>query len=425
MLRNAFAFVALMSFGAGVSSAQTAVPLGEVDGARISETLKGFVDRGELVGVSALVTKDGAEAYFGAFGYADRRAKKPMTRDTIVRIFSMTKPITGTALMQLWEQGRFRLDDPVVKYIPELAEVKVLAGLDAQGKPILVAPERAMTIRDLTRHTAGLSYGDSTDDPTVKAMSAAVDPGALTNTLDELARRLGALPLIYQPGEKWRYSYGVDMQALLVQRLSGEPFEQYVEEHVLKPLGMNHTDWYVPKDERGNLATPYDRNDDGTFTEATHDRELGLNIGRWAATPGGYGLTSTLDDYTRFARMMLSGGELDGVRILRPDTVRLMSTGDLDPATSDRTWLVSDKGEMSFGIDFAVRIDPPKAGGKAGEVGEFFWDGKYNTLFWIDPRNKLTAVLFTQYYPFGKVPLHTDFRAAVYEGVDPAALPPK
>jgi len=425
MLRKAFAWLALVLLGACASFAGTKAPVDAVDGAKIDETLKGFVDSGQLVGVSALVTKDGKEAYFGAFGYADREAKKPMTRDTIVRIFSMTKPITGASLMQLWEQGKFRLDDPVAKYIPELANVKVLAGLDAMGRPILVAPDRPMTIRDLTRHTAGLSYGDSTLDPTVKAMSAAIDPGALTNTLDELARRLGTLPLLYQPGEKWRYSYGVDMQALLVQRLSGEPFEQYVEDHVLKPLGMTHTGWYVPEEERDRLATPYERNDDGTFTPATHDRELNLNTAHWPATPGGYGLTSTLDDYSRFARMMLNGGELDGVRILRPDTVRLMSTGDLDPATSDRSWLITDKGEMSFGIDFAVRIDPPKAGGKAGEAGEFFWDGKYNTLFWIDPKNRLTAVLFTQYFPFGKVPLHRDFRAAVYEGVDPAALPPK
>jgi CubicO group peptidase (beta-lactamase class C family) len=426
MLRGVFAILALVAFGAGTSFAEASKATGEVDAARITETLKGFVDKGSLVGVSALVTKDGKEAYFGAFGYADREAKKPMTRDTIVRIFSMTKPITGTALMQLWEQGKFHLDDPVAKYVPELANVKVLAGLDASGKPILVAPDRPMTIRDLTRHTAGLAYGDSTLDPTIKALAVAADPMAPQNTLDEFARRLGTLPLLYSPGEKWRYSYAVDVQALLVQRLSGQPFDVYVQEHVLKPLGMTHTGYFVPEDRRDKLATPYQRNDEGGFAPETADHELQLNTGHWPLTPGGYGLTSTLDDYTRFARMMLNGGELDGVRILRPDTVRMMSTSQLDPATSDRSWLTTDKGEMGFGIDFAVRIDPPsKPDGKAGEVGEFFWDGKYSTLFWIDPKNKLTAVLFTQYVPFGKVPLHKDFRAAVYEGVDPAALPPK
>ena len=419
MLRRIFAILALATLGANTSFA------GEVDGARITETLKGFVDNGQLVGVSALVTKDGKEAYFGAFGYADREANRPMTRGTIVRIFSMTKPITGTALMQLWEQGKFHLDDPVAKYIPELANVKVFAGLDASGNPVLVAPDRPMTVRDLTRHTAGLSYGDIKEEPAIHDIAAAADPLALVNTLDEFARRLGTVPLQFQPGAKWRYSYAVDVQALLVQRLSGQPFDQYVQEHILKPLGMTHTGNFVPGDQRDKLAQAYDWNPDGSFTPATHDSGVTLNTAHWPLTPGGYGLTSTIDDYARFAGMMLNGGELDGVRILRPDTVRLMSTGDLDPATTDRSWLVSDKGEMSFGIDFAVRIDPPKAGGKAGEVGEFFWDGKYGTLFWIDPKNKLTAVLFTQYTPFGKVPLHRNFRAAVYEGVDPAALPPK
>jgi CubicO group peptidase (beta-lactamase class C family) len=415
-----------MAFGACASFAGTeTTQSGAVDGAKITETLKGLVDSGQLVGVSALVTKDGEEAYFGAFGYADRENRMPMTRDTIVRIFSMTKPVTGVALMQLWEQGKFHLDDPVVKYVPELANVKVMVGLDARRRPILVAPARPITIRDLTRHTAGLVYNDSTDEPTAKAMSLAAAPLALENTLDEFARKLGTLPLIYQPGAKWRYSFGVDVQALLVQRLSGEPFDKYVQEHILKPLGMNHTGYYVPPEERDRLAVPYNRSDDGSFTPKHDDREMELNTARWPSTPGGYGLTSTLDDYTRFARMLLNGGELDGVRILRADTVRLMSTSQLDPATNDRTWLATDKGEVGFGIDFAVRIDPPKTGGKAGEVGEFFWDGKYNTLFWIDPKNRLTAVLFTQYFPFGKVPLHRDFRAAVYEGVDPAALPPK
>jgi CubicO group peptidase (beta-lactamase class C family) len=149
------------------------------------------------------------------------------------------------------------------------------------------------------------------------------------------------------------------------------------------------------------------------------------NTKKWALTPGGFGLVSTLDDYSRFTRMLLGGGELDGVRILRPETVRMMSTSQLDPAVTERSWLNTDKGEVGFGIDFAVRIDPPqKPGEKAGAVGEFFWDGLYNTLFWVDPKNKLTAVLFTQYFPFGKVPLHKAFRDAVYESLDKDAMPP-
>jgi CubicO group peptidase (beta-lactamase class C family) len=422
--RLAFAVLTLVMLGACTCVRNTSQSASGVDSKKISEVLRGFVDQGSLVGVSALVTRDGKEAYFGAFGYADREARKPMGRETIVQIYSMTKPLTGTALMQLWEQGKFHLDDPVSKYIPELADVKVFAGLEDAGTPLLIAPNRPMTIRDLTRHTSGLTYGESSDNATIKALAVAANPLAITNTLDEFARRLGTLPLEFQPGAKWRYSFAVDVQALLVQRLSGQPFDIYLREHVLDPLGMKHTGFFVPPDQRDKLAALYDWKADGTFTRQPDERAFKFNTGHWPLTPGGYGLTSTLDDYTRFARMMLNGGTLDGARILRPDTVRMMTTSQLDPATSDRSWLVSDKGEMGFGMDFAVRIDPPKAGGKAGEVGEFFWDGAANTLFWVDPRNNLTAVLFTQYMPFGKVPLHKEFRAAVYAGVDTNALPP-
>jgi CubicO group peptidase (beta-lactamase class C family) len=411
---------------AGMPSLLTKQPTGQVDQAAVTAVLKGFVDKGSLVGVSALVTQDGKETYSGAFGYADREAGKAMARDTIVQIYSMTKPITGVALMSLWEKGTFKLDEPVAKYIPELAGVKVYAGTDAKGAPILVGQDRPMTIRDLTRHTAGLTYCGADNLPALAQGCKAADPLNIENPLGEFAHRLGTLPLEYQPGEKWRYSYAADVQALLVERLSGKPFDQYVREAVLTPLGMNHTRFFVPPDDQGKLSAVYQWNAEGAFTRVPDETAFKFNTGHWALTPGGYGLTSTLDDYSRFARMLLGGGELDGVRILKQPTVRLMTTSQLDPAITDRIWLPTDKGEMGFGIDMAVRVAPPsKPGGKAGEVGEFFWDGARNTLFWVDPKNKLTAVLFTQYLPFGKVPLHKAFRDAVYEGVDPAALAPK
>jgi CubicO group peptidase (beta-lactamase class C family) len=419
------AAAAILLCGCSVLAQPAATP-GRVDPARIDQVLKGFVDSGQLVGVSALVYQGGKEAYFGAFGMADREAGHRMSRDTIVRIFSMTKPITGVALMQLWEQGKFRLDDPVAKYIPELADLKVYAGTDASGNIQTVPVWRPVTIRDLTRHTAGLTYCGADSLPDVKALCDKVDPLNINGTLDQFAQKLGTLPLEYQPGTQWKYSFAADVQAILVQRLSGEPYEQYVQEHVLKPLGMTHTRIFVPEDERANLAAMYDWHPDGSFTPAPPADNLRLNTGHWPMTPGGYGLTSTLDDYSRFTRMLLNNGELDGVRVLRADTVRLMSTNQLDWAITQRIWLPTDKGEMGWGIDFAVRTDPPqKPGEKAGEVGEFFWDGAANTLFWVDPKNQLTAVLFTQYMPFGKVPLHKDFRDAVYAGVDPAALAPR
>lgn len=398
---------------------------GSIDSARIDAVLKGFTDSGKLVGASALVTQNGKEAYYGAFGYADREAARPMARDTIVQIYSMSKPITGVALMTLWEQGKFKLDDPVATYIPELANVRVYSGTDASGAPILVAPNRPMTIRDLTRHTTGLTYCSKDNLAPLKPQCDVAKPLEIENTLDQFAQKLGSLPLEYQPGADWRYSYAVDVQALLVQRLSGVPFDQYVQEHVLKPLGMTHTGLYVAPENQSKLAALYDWNADGMPVRQPDEKAFRFNTHHWPLTPGGYGLTSTLGDYTRFARMMLNGGELDGVRILHPATVRMMSTSQLDPAVTERLWLPS-KGEVGFGIDFAVRTDPPKSPeAAAGAVGEYFWDGAAYTLFWIDPKNNLTAVFFTQLMPFGKVPAHKAFRDAVYEKLDPAALPPK
>jgi CubicO group peptidase (beta-lactamase class C family) len=396
-----------------------------VDPAPIDAALKSLVDSGKLVGVSALITKDGTEAYFGAVGMADREAHRPMVRDTIVRIFSMTKPVTGVALMTLWEEGKFRLDDPVAKYIPELANVQVYDGTDANGKILTVPVQRPMTIRDLTRHTSGLTNCNKNDNlPAIVKLCDSVDPLNIDNTLDQFARKLGTLPLEYQPGRQWKYSFAVDVQALLVQRLSGEPYDQYIEEHIFKPLGMDHTGYFVPPENRDKLAAMYDWNDDGSFKRQPDEKAFKFNMGHWPLTPGGYGLTTTLDDYSRFARMLLNGGELDGVRILQQPTVRMMTTSQLDPAIAEREWLVKDKGQMGFGIDLAVRVAPPIPGEKAGEVGEFFWDGAANTLFWVDPKNDLTAVLFTQYQQFGKVPLHKAFRDAVYQSVDKSALAP-
>jgi CubicO group peptidase (beta-lactamase class C family) len=426
MLRwNTVAFFAGALLLAGCTSMNAPAPAGtpHIDTARIDAALKGLTDSGKLVGVSALVYKDGHQVYFGAFGMADREAHRPMTRDTLVQIWSMTKPITGVALMTLYEQGKFKLDDPISKYIPELANVRVYAGLDAAGQPILVAPDRPITVADITRHTAGL-YGAKSGNAAVDAIYAKADPMNLDNDLAQMAKKLGAVPLLYQPGTHWFYSRAVDIQALLIERLSGEKYADYVREKVLAPLKMTHTGYYVAPQDRDRMAAIYDWQPDGSFVRQPDDSDFKLNYGHWALTPGAYGLVSTLDDYSRFTRMLLNGGALDGARILKPETVRLMATDQMPPGIpdSDKSWLVTDKGHV--GIDFAVRTAPPRGDEKAGAVGEFFWDGAADTLFWVDPKNDLTAVLFTQYMPFGKVPLHKDFRDAVYRALNiPSALP--
>jgi CubicO group peptidase (beta-lactamase class C family) len=399
---------------AAVPAAAVTAGSARVDRARIDMTLKGFIDRGELVGSSALVYEKGRESYFGAFGLADREAGKPMARDTLVQIFSMTKPVTGVALLTLYEKGRFDLDDPVAKFLPEMANLRVYAGEDSSGKSVLETTARPVTIRDLMRHTAGLVSGDDTSK--LGELFRKADPMNVDNTLAEMAKRLGTVPLSYQPGTRWLYSNAVDVQAFLVERLSGEPFDQFLRTHIFEPLRMNDTSYLVPPAKRPRLAAMYTRNDDGTMVRMEDEPAFGFNTREHALKPGGYGLVSSLDDYMRFARMLLNEGELDGARILKPETVRLIATNVLAESITERSWLPS-KGQVGFGIDVAVRLAPPaSAEENPGEVGEFFWDGAANTLFWVDPRNQIAAVLFTQYRPFGQLPvsLHKAMRDAIY-----------
>jgi CubicO group peptidase (beta-lactamase class C family) len=415
-LRFGLVGLALIIAILGANLAQSA---GNIDKAKIDAALGGFIASKSLVGVSALVYEDGHEAYFAAFGQADREAGKPMTRDTLVQIFSMTKPITGVALMSLYEQGKFQLDEPLSRYLPEFANLRVYAGTDAHGQILYEAPWRPVTIRDITRHTAGF-YG-GTDRVPVGEIYRAADPTNPLNSLAEEAKKLSSLPLLYQPGTRWLYGPSVDVQALLVERLSGMPFDRYLQQHIFMPLGMTSTRYILQSQDQARLAAMYEWHEDGSLTREPDATAFEFNSRDWPAKPGSYGLLSTLDDYMRFARMLQNGGVLDGTRILKPETVRLMATNAMPPNVTDTSWLPT-KGRVGFGIDFAVRILPPADAKEAsGAVGEFFWDGAADTLFWVDPKNKITAVLFTQYKPFGKVPLHKAFRDAVYAGF-PEAL---
>ena len=386
--------------------------------ARIDSTLRAFVSAGRVVGASALVWEKGREAYFGAYGLADREAARPMRRDAIAQIFSMTKPITGVALMQLYEQGKFQLDEPLAKYLPEFADVKVYAG-DSAGTPRFVAPERPVTIRDITRHTAG--FATSPGEPGVGPLYRTADPLNRSNTITEFSKRLAGVPLSFQPGTKWSYGISVDVQAALVERLAGQPFGRYVREHVLDPLGMRETRYLVAPRDRDRLAALYQRAAGKPLARVPDSTGLAFNIKPWPLEPGAFGLTSTLDDYMRFARMLLGGGQLEGVRVLKSETVRLMATNHLPATVKDSSFLTS-KGQVGFGIDFAVRVAPPKSAAENnGAVGEFFWDGAASTLFWVDPANQLTAVFFTQVIPFDGV-LHKGFRDAVYGPLAPTRV---
>jgi CubicO group peptidase (beta-lactamase class C family) len=401
-----------------ISQAEAQV-VDSVASARIDSTLADFVTTGKIVGTSALIYEKGEEVYFNAFGFADREAEIPMSRNTIVQIFSMTKPITGVALMTLYEDGAFQLDDPVSQYAPEFEDLVVASGIDSSGDLVLEEPKRPLTIRDLTRHTSG--FANSIEIPGVGPLLREADPMNMENDLAQMAEKLGRVPLWFHPGEQWAYGPSVDVQAFLVERLSGEDFDVYLHEHVLNPLQMTETRYFVPESDRDRLAARYFRNDEtGELTRIPDEQAFAFNTEKWPLTPGGSGLTSTIDDYMRFARMLVNEGALEGVQILKPETVRLMATNHLSDRVEVRSWLPS-KGQVGFGIDFAVRLRPPASPDENnGVVGEFFWDGAASTLFWVDPVNELAAVLFVQLTPFDRIGLHKKFRDAVYGPYDQA-----
>lgn len=400
---SALASIALLA--AAPASAEFAL-----DPARVERELREMVDEGRVVGAEVLVWKDGREALFASAGLADREAERPFRRDTLVQIFSMTKPVTGVALMQLWEQGKFGLDDPLARHLPQFAAVQVYD----EGEPDkLRPPGRPITIRDVLRHTAGFTYGDAghPTDPVWEELQ----PLSPDRTLAEFAELMPKVPLIYEPGTHWHYSAAVDIQARLVEVLAGQPFEEYVRTNVFRPLGMTQSCWRCSSELLPRLAAMYEANEGGEMRRMAETQWLEPNFAGKPMTMGGSGIVSTIDDYMRFARMLLGEGELDGVRILKPATVRLMATDHLDPriGPADRQWLPS-KGNGGFGFDLFVRTGPPlSAEENRGAAGEFYWDGYPSMLFWVDPRNDMAVVFAAQKVPID-LSLHRDIRSAVY-----------
>lgn len=377
--------------------------------ARIDSTLRSFVDSSYIAGASALIFEKGNEVYFNSFGYADREANVRMDRNTIVRIYSMTKPVTGVALMQLYEQEKFKLDDPLSKYAPEFANLSVMSRTNASGILTTEALDRPVTIRDITRHTAGFVNNENVPGLGMFFKNAT----SRENTLPELAQKLGQTPLMFQPGEQWAYGPSVDVQAFLVERISKMPFDKYLQKNIFDPLKMSRTRYVVPENERNVLAAMYNMGPDKKLVRLENEEAYSFNTQEWPLKPGGWGLTATIDDYMKFARMLVNEGTLDDVTILQPETIELMSTNHLSDTVTERMWLPS-KGQVGFGIDFAVRLrEPQSVEENNGAVGEFFWDGAASTLFWVDPVNDLTAVLFVQKFPFDNR-LHKAFRDAVY-----------
>jgi CubicO group peptidase (beta-lactamase class C family) len=307
-----------------------------------------------------------------------------MQKDSIFRIYSMSKPITGVAMMMLFEEGKWQLNDPVAKYIPEFANLKVYA-TDEHNNVTLKDQIHPVTMRELMSHSGGFTYGLFSNTPVDKLQREA-DVLNVGNTLDEFIKRVAKLPLNSQPGTEWHYSISVDIQGYLVQKLSGMPFDEFLEKRIFKPLGMIDTGFYVPKEKLSRLAEYYTYDQDGRLQVIKATEGLNHDFSaKPALLSGGGGLVSTAVDYMRFCQMLLNGGQLNGVRLLSPRTVELMRTNVLAPGLP-----ILSPG-AGFGLDFAVYTDPVAAGGYYGK-GTFFWGGAAGTWFWIDPASDLIVV---------------------------------
>ena len=375
----------------------------------IRPAMQAYVDDGRVAGVMTLVARRGQVVNWDAVGLRDVEAADPLEADDIFRIYSMTKPITSVATMILVEEGTVTLGDPVATFIPEFGAVEVLA---ADGER--VAPDRPITIEHLLTHTSGLTYGFFGDAPVDRLYN---ESGFFSRAegLDDFARQAAALPLLASPGDRWNYSISTDILGRVVEVVSGQPFDAFLQERILEPLGMDDTAFVVPSDKRDRFTGHYARGDgalqlvdspvDGEYTRAPV----------WLS--GGGGLTSTASDYIRFAQMLLQDGQLDGVRILAPETVRMMRANRLPEALVPiqlGTYLSPGYG---FGLGFAVVVDA-ESSPEPDNQGVFRWAGAANTFFWIDPEADLIGMVWTQLNPFAAYDLEREFQALVYGALD-------
>lgn len=375
---------------------------------RIGELAQRYVEEGKLAGVVTLVSRHGKVVFFDAVGESDIASGKPMEKDTLVRIYSMSKPITAVAAMMLYEEGKFQLSDPVSKFLPELAELEVLT---ADGERV---PAEPITMQHLLSHTAGFSYGFDPNDPVDKLYQESGLLGASTD-LDDFIERLSKLPLKFQPGSQWHYSVAVDVTGAVVERISGQRFDRFLEERIFQPLGMEDTFFDIPDAKIDRFGTNHRYDAKAGALEVLPVPEYPL----WQNTTffsGGGGLVSTAEDYARFCEMLRNGGAFNGNRLLSPKTVELMTMNHL-PALLEASTSGESPGTIGglgsgFGLGFGVVTDVPQTG-VIGSVGEYSWGGAAGTIFWIDPVEDLYVVSMIQLMG-SPWPLRSELKALTY-----------
>ena len=395
-----------------------------------------YIDAGRFPGTQVLVYRRGKVVHSAVQGFADLERKAPVKDDTIFRIYSMTKPLTSVAFMMLFEEGRVALDEPVHKYIPEWKKLGVFQAGTAPAfltKP----PMRPMLIVDLLRHTSGLTYGfqqRSNVDAAYREMKIGevVKAGTLESMIEDLAK----MPLEFSPGEAWNYSVSTDVIGYLIGKISGKPFEQFLKERILDPLGMNDTGFFVAPDKAHRFAACYSADPKGGMTFHAGQQRGGLTLQDDPATSsflsppsfisGGGGLCSTAADYLTFCRALLNGGELGGVRLIGPKTLALMTSNHLPggsdlPGMSRSLFSEATYNGIGFGLGFSVTMNPALTL-IPGSAGEYSWGGAATTSFWIDPAEELIAIFMTQVLPSSAYPLRRELRTMVYAAITDSNL---
>ena len=400
-----------MAAGLGEGSA-AAAGLSAAGLAAVDAAMAGLIADGELAGASLLVARRGQVAHRSIQGLKDLATGEALARDTIFRVYSMTKPVTAVAMMILWDQGLWSAEDAIARHLPEFAGVRLLDGS---------APEHAPTMLELMTHTAGLGYGFDPGDPVDAAYIAA---GLWqSDGLAEMMDKLAAAPLAYEPGTKWRYSIAMDVQGAIIERLSGQSLPDFMRDRMFAPLGMVDTDFYVPAAKQARLAITYRRSKTRGLVEVEQPL-FGKDAGRIPkAASGGGGLYSTVDDFARFAQMLLNRGELGGARIISPEAVALMTANHLSDEIMAGGYGVGHqpiRPGFGYGFNGAVFTDPALAGSKVGR-GTYQWDGAAGTWFWVDPENDLLFVGLIQRMDERAPPCQRITQALIAEALGPSS----
>jgi CubicO group peptidase (beta-lactamase class C family) len=377
---------------------------------RLDRYFERQVDEGRIAGFVTWIARRGQVVHEHAYGMADIEAGRPMSSDTYFYVYSMTKPITSVALLMLYEEGRFQLNEPVARYLPELADLKLYVGDGPGGRMILRDPQRQPTIEDVFRHTAGFLYGPAGN----RALDAAYrDANVMGGTLAELTRRLGTLPLAYEPGTRWVYSVAHDVQARLVEVLSGMPFDQFVRTRIIEPLGLKKMVFGRPDELKDQFAVIYTVNDKGELVPS------GALDAPGAATRvlGGFSISATAADYGRFAQMLVNSGELDGVRLLSRKTIDLMASDHLPDGVTRGAAGGGTAGGEGYGLGVRVVNNPARAGNLTS-AGTFGWSGAAGTHFFVDRSEELVAVFMIQKMGAPDGPgMAAQFETLVYQAI--------